>query len=154
MPRAAPHSVKSAIRLERQSTTVPNTSNTRAFTFDTSDIIALPALSSFRDGSQDQTRNLEIPRCAIVHLRFDASHRSGMTSLCSKYLSILNETKILGDLIEENAGLRIGGVGQPVHPVGAGRFRASVDRLDQRPSDAEAARAVVDEQILQIAVIA
>src|SRR5258707_10795553 len=25
---------------------------------------------SFRDGPKDQTRNLEIPRCAIAHLRF------------------------------------------------------------------------------------
>src|SRR5438477_2281138 len=30
--------------------------------------------------SKDQTRNLEIPRCAIAHLRFDASHRPGMTA--------------------------------------------------------------------------
>jgi hypothetical protein len=29
-------------------------------------------LPSFRDGPKDQTRNLEIPRCAIAHLRFDA----------------------------------------------------------------------------------
>ena len=35
--------------------------------------------TSFRDGPKDQTRNLEIPRCAIAHLRFDASHRPGMT---------------------------------------------------------------------------
>jgi hypothetical protein len=28
---------------------------------------------------QHQTRNLEIPRCAIAHLRFDASYRPGMT---------------------------------------------------------------------------
>src|SRR6266481_4858082 len=36
-----------------------------------------------RDGPKDQARNLEIPRCAIAHLRFDASHRPGMTA--SKY---------------------------------------------------------------------
>src|SRR3984893_10369347 len=35
---------------------------------------------SFRDGPKDQTRNLEIPRCAVAHLRFDASHRPGMTA--------------------------------------------------------------------------
>jgi adenine phosphoribosyltransferase len=28
---------------------------------------------------EHQTRNLEIPRCAIAHLRFDALHRPGMT---------------------------------------------------------------------------
>src|SRR4051812_31737424 len=43
-------------------------------------IQASPA-SSFRDGPKDQTRNLEIPRCAIAHLRFDAAHRPGMTGL-------------------------------------------------------------------------
>ena len=32
---------------------------------------------SFRGAKR--TRNLEIPRCAIAHLRFDASHRPGMT---------------------------------------------------------------------------
>src|SRR5450631_363187 len=36
--------------------------------------------SSFRDGPKDQTRNPRIPRCAIAHLRFDASHRPGMTA--------------------------------------------------------------------------
>src|ERR1700710_1178875 len=43
MPRVSDHLVKSAIRLVRQSTTVPNTSDTRAFTADTSDM----ALSHF-----------------------------------------------------------------------------------------------------------
>ena len=28
---------------------------------------------SFRDGPKDQTRNLEIPRCAIAHLRSGAN---------------------------------------------------------------------------------
>src|SRR5437899_9851382 len=36
---------------------------------------------SFRGAKR--TRNLEIPRCAIAHLRFDASHRPGMTTLLS-----------------------------------------------------------------------
>src|ERR1700704_4120986 len=38
MPRLSAHLVKSAIRLERQSTTVPNTSNTSAFTAEISDM--------------------------------------------------------------------------------------------------------------------
>src|SRR6185369_2180221 len=49
MPRVSDHLVKSAIRLERQSTTVPNTSNTRAFTAETSDMFPSILLSSFRD---------------------------------------------------------------------------------------------------------
>src|SRR3982074_3463 len=43
--------------------------------------------SSFRDGPKDQTRNLEIPRCAIAQLRFDASHRPGMTVLVLRHES-------------------------------------------------------------------
>src|SRR5260221_14213027 len=38
MPRLSAHLVKSAIRLERQSTTVPNTSNTSALTAEISDM--------------------------------------------------------------------------------------------------------------------
>src|SRR5256885_10664081 len=34
--------------------------------------------TSFRAGPQDRTRNLEIPRCAIAHLRF--ASRPGMTT--------------------------------------------------------------------------
>src|ERR1700761_456291 len=37
-PRFTDHAVKSAIKLERQSTTVPNTSNTSAFTAEISDM--------------------------------------------------------------------------------------------------------------------
>src|SRR6202051_1051788 len=61
MPRVPAHLVKSAIRLERQSTTVPNTSNTSAFTAEISDMFDPFQTSSFRDGPKDQTRNLEIP---------------------------------------------------------------------------------------------
>ena len=66
MPEVSDHLVKSLMRLVRQSTTVPNTSNTSAFTADTSDMRASPLFlffcrSSFRDGAQHQTRNLEIP---------------------------------------------------------------------------------------------
>ena len=42
--------------------------------------------ASFRGVAKRRTRNLEIPRCAIAHLRFDATHRPGMTaspSTCS-----------------------------------------------------------------------
>src|SRR5580704_6855820 len=31
---------------------------------------AMTMIESFRDGPKDQTRNLEIPRCAVAHLRF------------------------------------------------------------------------------------
>jgi hypothetical protein len=37
----------------------------------------LRLVSSFRDGPKDQTRNLQIPRCAIAHLRFARSPSSG-----------------------------------------------------------------------------
>ena len=55
MPRVSPHAVKSAIRLLRQSTTVPNTSNTRALTAEISDMLA-PGFY-FVIPPQDQTRN-------------------------------------------------------------------------------------------------
>src|SRR5438270_5493079 len=56
MPRVSDHLLKSAIRLVRQSTTVPNTSNTNAFTAERSDMLdsslllfALIPVSSFPD---------------------------------------------------------------------------------------------------------
>src|SRR6478752_26097 len=104
MPRVFDHLVKSAIRLVRQSTTVPNTSNTSAFTAEISDmfspffVVVLFLMSSFRDTrsvsydvllhigeSRDSTmcyctsENLEIPRCAIAHLRPGPSDHPGMT---------------------------------------------------------------------------
>src|SRR5436309_14909915 len=41
---------------------------------------AVVVMPSFRDGPKDQTRNLEIPRCAIAHLRSGAAHHPGMTA--------------------------------------------------------------------------
>src|SRR3984957_6957235 len=71
MPRVSDHFVKSLIRLVRQSTPVPNTSNTRAFTAEISDMITsgffLFSYLSFRGDAQHRTRNLEIFRCAIAH---------------------------------------------------------------------------------------
>src|SRR6266545_209018 len=66
MPEVSDHLVKSLMRLVRQSTTVPNTSNTSAFTADTSDMRASPLFlsfltPSFRGDAQHRTRNLEIP---------------------------------------------------------------------------------------------
>src|ERR1700716_624809 len=81
MPRVSDHLVKSAIRLVRQSTTVPNTSNTSAFTAETSDM-STPCFSilSLRDaptelaGAGGERRldegNIAIPQrlrcCALV----------------------------------------------------------------------------------------
>src|SRR5947207_12165711 len=97
MPRFPDHFVKSAIRLVRQSTTVPNTSNTSAFTAEISDMLTPFVLfvSSFRHSGRatgprkarpdDRLRaspeihnhdreygfracaNRHIPRCAIAH---------------------------------------------------------------------------------------
>jgi len=38
---------------------------------------------SFRGASKTRTRNLEIPRCAITHLRFALNARPGMTAFRS-----------------------------------------------------------------------
>ena len=37
-------------------------------------------LPSFRGDAKHRTRNLEIPRCAIAHLRFASATRPGMTA--------------------------------------------------------------------------
>src|SRR5438445_2174428 len=61
MPRSSDHLLKSAIRLVRQFTTVQNTSNTRAFTAEISDMLG-SSLLLFRTNSY-----FVIPRCAIAH---------------------------------------------------------------------------------------
>src|SRR6267154_2274024 len=47
IPRFSPHLLKSAIRLVRQSTTVPKTSNTKAFTAEISDIALIVSLPRY-----------------------------------------------------------------------------------------------------------
>src|SRR6266849_3107214 len=47
-------------------------------------MISIPVLS-FRDGPKDQTRNLEVPRCAIAHLRF--ASRPGTTTSVNRRLA-------------------------------------------------------------------
>src|ERR1700733_1728031 len=127
MPRVSPHVVKSAIRLERQSTMVPKTSNTSAFTAETSDM----SISSY---------------CCSCSLLCWPAH--------SKQFAILHEPRIIRDLIVQDPRLRIAGLGQPVYPAAAIGFCLYVHRLDQRAAEPKPARAVDDEQILQIAVIA
>src|ERR1700686_678094 len=123
MPRLSAHLVKSAIRLERQSTTVPNTSNTRAFTPEISDMSTPSCLLFLIDGTR------------------------------SKHLAILHEPRGIGDLIVKDARLRIGGLRQPVHPAGACGPRFLVHGLDHRPPQPESTRAFQDKQILQVTVI-
>src|SRR6202022_661572 len=93
MPRVSAHLVKSAIRLERQSTTVPNTSNTNAFTAEISDMFApclrfvIPGWSEGPDPeSRDSGFALRAPR-----------------NDDSKHLAILHETGDIGDLVVEDA---------------------------------------------------
>src|SRR5260370_38764897 len=135
MPRISDHLVKSAIRLVRQSTTVPNTSNTSAFTAEISDMSTPCCFNFVIPGCAPlaQTRNLEIPGSLV-------SLAPRNDNYCSKHLAILHETGDIGDLIVENARLRIGGLRQPVHPACACRLRLLIHGLDQRPSDAETAR--------------
>src|SRR5215469_8964569 len=66
MPRVSPHLVKSLIRLVRQSTTVPNTSNTSAFTIERSDmrtpffiVLVIPGHAKREPGIS--RHNLEVP---------------------------------------------------------------------------------------------
>src|SRR5260370_35551931 len=72
MPRVSPHLVKSAIRLVRQSTTVPNTSNTSAFTAEISDMVASPSqfvIPGWAEGPDPESRDSG----------FASSTRPGMT---------------------------------------------------------------------------
>src|SRR3979411_625089 len=144
MPRFSDHLVKSAIRLERQSTTVPNTSNTSAFTAEISDISTPCFYSSFRDA----------PLGADPESRDPGSFASLTGRNTSRHLAILHETGGISDLIVENARLCIGGLRQPVHPAGACLLRLLIHGLDQRPPQPETAGAFRDKQILQITVIA
>src|SRR6476469_3334039 len=69
MPDVFDHFEKSLIRLVRQSTTVPNTSNTSAFTAETSDMVGSPIVFLFlslRGDAKHRTRKLEIPGLALA----------------------------------------------------------------------------------------
>src|SRR6516165_11667131 len=81
MARLCDHPVKSLIRLVRQSTTVPNTSNSSAFTAETSDMIApfFPALPAdgLRHALQDRRRSIEVELVELPMLGLDCAHRAG-----------------------------------------------------------------------------
>src|SRR5215207_6664313 len=96
MPDVSDHLVKSLIRLVRQSTTVPNTSNTSAFTADTSDMRGPPVfsfrhsgamrsiepgISRFQVWSFGPSRNdgslVEMELIQLPVLRLDVAHRAG-----------------------------------------------------------------------------
>src|SRR6516164_6858636 len=81
MPRLSDHPVKSLIRLVRQSTTVPNTSNNSAFTAETSDMIApfFPALpaDSPRHAIQDRRSSIEVEFVELPMLGLDGAYRAG-----------------------------------------------------------------------------
>src|SRR6516164_9973277 len=86
MPRLSDHPVKSLIRLVRQSTTVPNTSNTSAFTAETSDMIApcfFPVvqrrLHRALPGPPPTPRqwSIEVELVKLPMLGLDGAHRAG-----------------------------------------------------------------------------
>src|SRR5215510_11064250 len=134
MPRFSDHFVKSLIRLVRQSTQVPNTSKTSAFTPEMSDMVATSFLS-FRDGPKDQTRNLEVPQCAIAHwgsmLRIAPERRL-------EFLPILHEAWPVCDLVVEQLRGFVGLVGHPIETAGAGSARSGFHRRYQLASRAAA----------------
>src|SRR4249920_3858156 len=69
MPEVSDHLVKSLMRLVRQSTTVPNTSNTSAFTAETSDMVGSPIVFfvlSFRGNAKHRTRKLQVTGLALA----------------------------------------------------------------------------------------
>src|SRR6266404_260235 len=82
MPRFSDHLVKSAIRLDRQSTTVPNTSNTSAFTAETSDMRAPRfnfVIPGWSEGPDPESRDSPMCNCTSEVRRF-ASPRNDRSS--------------------------------------------------------------------------
>src|SRR6266436_2253489 len=94
MPRVSDHLVKSLIRLVRQSTTVPNTSNTSAFTAEMSDMLApcflflsfrgaRSANPESRDSGSGATHHpgmtalIQVEFLHLPVLRLDVTHRAG-----------------------------------------------------------------------------
>src|SRR5207302_9658123 len=129
MPRRSDHLVKSAIRLERQSTTVPNTSNTSAFTADNSDMstpcsFVIPRCAIAHCGCANRARvypssadmivqvgnsrpgwrRLQMCGCTSGNLEIPGSFASltpPNDSNSSKYLAVLDESEIVSNLIVE-----------------------------------------------------
>src|ERR1700738_1680517 len=144
MPRAAAHFVKSAIRLERQSTTVPNTAKTNAFTAGASGItlMAHPVYRSkmFRFCHPGM-------RLAQALSKINpASHPSHQLSQPTpKHLAILHEPGIVGDLVIEDTCLCVGRLRQPVHGARARRLGRLLPRFDQSGPPSKPTSALIDE---------
>src|SRR6476646_11279519 len=83
MPRVSDHLVKSAIRLVRQSTTVPNTSNTSAFTAEVSDMLdPVCFVCSFRvryarPGMIVAKASIQVKLVQLTMLGLDVAHGAG-----------------------------------------------------------------------------
>src|ERR1700676_1228526 len=106
MPRSSAHLVKSATRLLRQSTTVPNTSNTSAFTAEISDMSA--------------------PCSPIRHSGFDAAYRPRMPIPPSIEVEFL-ELAVIGLDVAHRAGDRA-----HHHGLGLDHVLAELDAAEQR----------------------
>src|SRR5262245_38750450 len=71
----------------------------------------------------------------------------------SKELAILDEAGALRHSIVERACARVGLLRQPIDPARAGSARSLLHRTDQGTPKTEIPRLLVDEQILEIAVV-
>src|SRR5205823_517148 len=71
------------------------------------DLIGAKETSSFRGDAKHRTRNLEIPRCAIAHLRSGPSDHPGMTETPM--------TRIIAPFLLAFAGLVLFGQGVYIH---------------------------------------
>src|SRR4051812_30344551 len=114
MPRFSDHLVKSAIRLLRQSTTVPNTSNTRAFTSSVWFIVfpfdARPAGFIIARSACDKAIQTLLAAFWIASL-------SLAMTVGLQHLPVLNESQIIRDLVIKRAGPRIVRLRHPIHPA-------------------------------------
>src|SRR3954453_9273554 len=150
MPRVSDHFVKSAIRLERQSTTVPNTSNTRAFT---SGIALIVSFLFFRRHPSSSLRGALATKQSSSFAPQDwiASLSLAMTAGL-QHLPVLDESEIIRDLVVQRAGLCIARLRQPVDPAGTRRLGLAINFFDQCASHAAAADIFRHVQIFKIAV--
>src|SRR3954447_4454445 len=149
MPRVSDHFVKSAIRLLRQSTTVPNTSNTRAFTSSVWFIVfpfdAKPAGFVIARSACDEA--IQILLAAFWTASLSLARTVGL-----QHLPVLNESQIIRDLVIERAGLRIVRLRQPIDAAGTRRLGLAINLFDQCAPQSEAARILRHIEVLKIAV--
>src|SRR3954454_17207146 len=132
MPRCPPHLVKSAIRLLRQSTTVPKTSNTSAFTAEISDMVRSVSFA--------------------VAFEFAGFAHISEPRARSELFPVLDEARPFGDLIVQFLRRLIRFVRHPVESACSGLASGGFDGANQGTSRSASSHRRLHEQIFEVAV--